>query len=537
MKKILCFVFILAALNTGNVFGQDYYFIDISQAANREFTDDIENDGKGGWTDFGSASCIKNIPYGQHVFQDSLIPFQIIDPAENNGKSVVILQGPERMGRFPETSEKILVHKKFEGLFFLHTTMYAKSGGQPLPLVRYRIHYEDGSSVIFKCMKGVEIDDWWDPSEFLPAALRTYNESKKWLINTPWRNPHPEKIIDWIQMESTGNAIPILVAITGSTNSEDHHALTSLIDDRIKRYERSNLKIAMLQIRSQPDQQWNLKKGIEFCKLAGEKGADIAVFPEMYNIGYHAIDFGQPNAIEKWKDRAISQESNFVKTFQDIAKKYEMAIVVTYLEDTGDDKLPRNAATLIDRHGKIVYTYAKVHTCDFGNMENACTPGDSFIVKPLNTKAGPVDIGMMICYDREHPESARLLMLEGAEIILTPNACDLQALRLNQFQTRAFENAVAMVMVNYGYATDNKRFNGRSCIFNANADEVVVAGSEEGVYVGTINIHDIRNYRKETIWGNAFRRPHKYEKMVSPEVQDVFKRKDSFGEEFKRLER
>ncbi len=537
MKKILSFAFILGALSAGPACGQDYYFIDIKQAANRGFTDDIENDKKGGWTDFGSASCIKNIPYGQQVFQDSLIPFQVIDPAENNGKSVVVLQGPERMDRFPGNSGKIIVNKNLDALFFLHTSMYAKSGEHPLALVNYRIHYQDGTEKLFECMKGREIDDWWDPPEFLPGAVRTYNESKKWLINTPWKNPHPDKTIAWIQMESTGNAIPILAAVTGSHDPEEYNALTAFIDKRIKQYELSNLKIAMLQIRSQPDQQWNLKKGIAFCKLAHEKGADIAVFPEMYNIGYHAIDFDQPNAIEKWKDRAISKESNFVKTFQGLAKKYEMAIVVTYLEDIGNDKLPRNVATLIDRHGKIVFTYAKVHTCDFANMENACTPGDGFIVKPLDTKAGPVNIGMMICYDREHPESARLLMLEGAEIILTPNACRLEALRLNQFQTRAYENAVAMVMANYGYATDNKRFNGRSCIYDANADEVIVAPGEEGVYTGTINIHDIRNYRKETIWGNAFRRPHKYDKLISPEVDDVFKRNDSFGDEFKRLER
>ena len=54
----------------------------------------------------------------------------------------------------------------------------------------------------------------------------------------------------------------------------------------------------------------------------------------------------------------------------------------------------------------------KVHTCDFGD-EKHLTPGDNFYVADLDTAAGNIKIGAMICYDREHPESARILMLKG----------------------------------------------------------------------------------------------------------------------------
>ena len=53
-------------------------------------------------------------------------------------------------------------------------------------------------------------------------------------------------------------------------------------------------------------------------------------------------------------------------------------------------------------------------------MEAATWPGDSFQVGDLDTKGGVVKVGAMICFDREQPESARILMLKGAEIILTP---------------------------------------------------------------------------------------------------------------------
>ena len=61
----------------------------------------------------------------------------------------------------------------------------------------------------------------------------------------------------------------------------------------------------------------------------------------------------------------------------------------------------------------------------------------------------------MICFDREFPESARILMLKGAEIILTPNACEMEDNRICQFKTRAYENMVGVVLANYAAPQQN----------------------------------------------------------------------------------
>ena len=55
----------------------------------------------------------------------------------------------------------------------------------------------------------------------------------------------------------------------------------------------------------------------------------------------------------------------------------------------------------------------------------------------------------MICYDREFPESARVLMLRGAELILVPNACPMEINRLSQLRGRAYENMLAVATCNY----------------------------------------------------------------------------------------
>ncbi len=127
-------------------------------------------------------------------------------------------------------------------------------------------------------------------------------------------------------------------------------------------------------------------------------------------------------AREEWQSQAISRNDPFITHFRNLARELNMAIAISYLEKWNG--APRNSVSLIDRHGEIVLTYAKVHTCEF-DLECALTPGDGFPVCTLDTEQGDVLIGFMICYDREFPESARILMLQGAELILTPNACTL----------------------------------------------------------------------------------------------------------------
>ena len=108
-----------------------------------------------------------------------------------------------------------------------------------------------------------------------------------------------------------------------------------------------------------------------------------------------------------------------------------MAIGITLLERFPGG--PRNTLVLFDRFGRRALTYAKVHTCDF-DAERALTPGEGFRVTDLDTPAGLVKVGAMICFDREFPESARILMLKGAELILTPNACPMEINRLAQLR-------------------------------------------------------------------------------------------------------
>ena len=286
------------------------------------------------------------------------------------------------------------------------------------------------------------------------------------------------------------------------------------------------LRVALLQLVSHAtDLAANIAKGEAFCRRVAALGADVALLPEMWNIG-HTPCPSDADGRAAWRALALTQSSDYVTHFRTLAGELDMAIALTYLERRGE--AVRNSVSLIGRHGEILMTYSKVHPCEW-DWEAECEPGDDFYVCTLDTRSRPVQVGTMICYDREFPESARVLMLKGAEIILTPNACDLEANRIGQFRARAYENMVGVAMTNYAAPQEN----GHSVAFSPicfddhghSLDPLVVeAGESEGVYLAEFDMDKIRAWREREVWGNAFRKPGRYSMLTCPNAGPPFVR-------------
>ena len=212
------------------------------------------------------------------------------------------------------------------------------------------------------------------------------------------------------------------------------------------------LRIALLQLAGAGyDREQSLARGLAACREAAARGAHLALFPELWSTGY-AFPGGD---LEQWREQAITRDDPWVRAFADVAAELGMAVAVTYLESTAAG--PRNTVTLFGSGGAEALTYAKVHTCSFDLPEHALVPGEAYPVARLETGAGPVDVGAMICFDREFPEAARVLSLGGAELILVPNACELEANRLGQVRARAFENMAAVAVANYAAPSGQTR--------------------------------------------------------------------------------
>lgn len=273
------------------------------------------------------------------------------------------------------------------------------------------------------------------------------------------------------------------------------------------------LKIAFIQLVPGGSTEDNLEKGINACREAKAGSADIALFPEMWSSGYVF-----PHNREWLEQNAVSLDSQYVTRFSEIAAELDMAVAITLLER--HEPKPRNTVCLFDRHGKLVYRYAKVHICDFGedDDEGVLDAGDDFFVGELDTKEGTISVGSMICYDREFPEAARILMLKGAELILVPNACPMEINRLSQLRGRAYENRVAIATCNY--PAFHRGCNGHSTLFDgviydtetgAPRDMLVCKmGEDAGVFFAELDVDMLREYRNREADNLKNRRPELY---------------------------
>ncbi|MFR1479605.1 MAG: carbon-nitrogen hydrolase family protein [Hydrogeniiclostridium mannosilyticum] len=257
-------------------------------------------------------------------------------------------------------------------------------------------------------------------------------------------------------------------------------------------------------------------------------GADLALFPEMWNNGYRVT--ADPAQLEA---DAVPRDGAFVRAFANLAKELEMAIGITFLERF--NPAPRNTLCVFDRMGDCVLTYAKVHTCDF-DVERSLTPGEDFYSADLDTGRGSVRIGAMICYDREFPESARILMLQGRRLswFPTPAPCRSTAWRsCAPARMKIWQGCHCQLCLRPADC------NGHSSAFDGIAyrdgeggerDMLLLdAGEAEGIYLASFPLAELRAYRENEVHGNAYRHPGKYKLLVAEERKAPFVRADYRG--------
>lgn len=278
------------------------------------------------------------------------------------------------------------------------------------------------------------------------------------------------------------------------------------------------LKVAMVQYdANEPNIDFNTKVAMKYIKEAKKSGAGIVLFPECFLTAYCCPDIVEEllplEELENdsefigWCNSAVTEEEEHVLQIRKLAKELQIGVVITAF--TKGEKYPQNTAFIIDRNGDIILKYSKVHTCDF-DWERYLESGQEFKV----CKFDGVNIGVMICYDREYPESARELMLQGAEIIFNPNCCGGMEPRLKELSVRAMENMVGVAMAN-----PPAPGMGRSAAFNPMVwdengevlDNTIIVAEEffEGIVYAEFDMDVIRKYRENEDLGK-FRKPRAY---------------------------
>eukprot|EP00658_Telonema_sp_P-2_P029496 TRINITY_DN22436_c0_g1_i1.p1 TRINITY_DN22436_c0_g1~~TRINITY_DN22436_c0_g1_i1.p1 ORF type:complete len:653 (+),score=107.43 TRINITY_DN22436_c0_g1_i1:52-2010(+) len=269
------------------------------------------------------------------------------------------------------------------------------------------------------------------------------------------------------------------------------------------------VKVGLLQmraIRTENPVPAHQAKGEAFCRQAKAQGADVVVFPEMWSVGYGAnfpsakvgLNSSTSTPLYEWLQHAQPVDGGYVTHFRALARELGMAIAATFLHASQDGSPPRNSVAMIDRFGEILYVYSKIHTAYWSDVEVLTSSGRSTFAAVLNTAAGNVTVGSMICADREHPETARMCMLQGTELLLAPTACWFPPSQtvMNEFATRAMENVMAAATANYAH-DDTMGLNGNSAGIDHTGQPVAPMGdSEEGVVLTEFDIGALRALRR-----------------------------------------
>lgn len=271
-------------------------------------------------------------------------------------------------------------------------------------------------------------------------------------------------------------------------------------------------KVALLQMNSLNRQyQESTEIVLEKMREAAADGADLLLLPEVFLTGY---------VLPFHNQEALGEDNPYLQQICAAAGEIGIGVVATAV--TRGREKPQNSAYVIDKQGRRLMKYSKVHTCDFA--DEACfESGDAFHVCDFHG----IRLGVMICYDREYPESARILMLKGAELLLVPNDCGAMKPRLCALSTRAYENMVGVAMAN-----PNGENAGNSCAFSPicwdeNGDCVdnillMADALTEGLFYAEFDMDQIRSYREQEMMGNTYRKVSAYDLLLDKGISYPF---------------
>ena len=270
------------------------------------------------------------------------------------------------------------------------------------------------------------------------------------------------------------------------------------------------MKIAALQMQSvEDDVARNLRRAEEMIDDAARQGADLAVLPEFFNTEY----FPQERNEQKFA-YAEGLEGPSLEAIRESAKAAGIWVIASIYEQ----KMPGlyfDTSVVIDRSGNLTGTYRKTHPAGVFSVEKLYFRyGSHFPVFPIEGWK----VGISICYDNLFPESARILALQGAELLVCPFASHPDNPVWRQLHTvRAFENGLYVLVANKVGTEGKWQFAGQSMIVHPSGENLAVASAEKDeVILAEIDRGQVDYWRRRFPMLRD-RRPDLYGPLLAPE--------------------
>lgn len=245
----------------------------------------------------------------------------------------------------------------------------------------------------------------------------------------------------------------------------------------------STLRVALIQ----QDTVWqepaaNLARARAFVAQAARAGARVAVFPELFTLGFTM-------APEPFAEPLPGPTTEAVAA---LSREFGLYLVGSVVEAHAPH--PRNAAFVTAPDGTLVAAYRKLHPFSYGEEHQHYSAGDDC---PLFELDG-IPCGMQICYDLRFPEPFRALAAQGAEVVFVP--ANWPARRIAAWSTllaaRAIENQLAVCGVNrVGRDALGLDYPGCSALHDAFGAVIVAGEDQPGLVVGDLDLAALRAWR------------------------------------------
>lgn len=260
----------------------------------------------------------------------------------------------------------------------------------------------------------------------------------------------------------------------------------------------SEVTVAALQLAFTDDEDRDIAATATAARDAAAQGAKIILPPELFEGFY----FCRHEADRFFARARPTDRHPSVAAMREVARETGSYIACSFFEADGPHHY--NSLAMIDDAGLVMGVYRKSHIPDGPGYE------EKFYFRPGNTgfKVWPTRhgvIGVGICWDQWFPESARAMMLMGAEILFYPTAIgsepadpnlDTRRMWIRAMIGHAVSNVVPIVAANRTGTEEGQRFYGNSFIADQRGDLLTELGTDEaGAAIATLDLTEARMNR------------------------------------------
>ena len=265
----------------------------------------------------------------------------------------------------------------------------------------------------------------------------------------------------------------------------------------------TKVQLALIQYAAGEDKSANLEKAETFVRAAAEAGAQLVCLQELFT----SIYFPLCPTNDQYFDLAEPLDGPSVQRMAGLARELGIFVLVPIYEEDGVGRF-FNSAVFIGDQGQTI-GYVRKHHIPRVHIEHP-TWGEideKYYFEPGTTGYPVFDtplgrIGVLICHDRHFPEAARLLALDGAEVVLVPSAsrgipevADPADAWLVELRAHAITNMYYIGGVNRVGVEQGEQFLGHSVIIGPDGAVMEMAGSEEAIVSAEVDTATVRATR------------------------------------------